>query len=644
MDESARDERARSERGLAEREATGASEAAPRGRAKARLRLAGALVATSVLGPPTLYALDRVTHADCVRRGVRIAGEPMGLVREADARARLEALATRLHERSLDVTLGGARHSLAASRVGFKLDTSATLGAALGLGRGPRALDNARAWLAGLVREDDVPLVGTLDEAALDEALRELAVEAITDTPFEGRLFVEGGKVKVEPPRAGRGVDFAKARALVLAALLDPRVGVVELPLETRPPRMPASAFEAARARAEQIVSGDVVLTNVEHDVRVTVTAAELGAALSAERAPSGDLEVSLDVRLLDKPLARARAKLESPAQDARIVIDERDRVRIEPSTTGTRIDEKLFVKSALEAALTPGRAGALVVDDGAAPKFSTEDAERLGIKGIVSRFETHHACCQKRVENIHRIADLMNGVVVAPGERFSVNDHVGPRTEARGFVLAPSIADGEMVDTPGGGVSQFATTLYNALLDGGYAILERKPHSWYFSRYPVGHEATLSYPKPDLVFRNDTAAGLLIKVEYGSTFVRVKLFGDNGGRKVERKVSGRFDWVPPPIERLPNDALDPEKEKVKERGARGFSVTTSRVITMPDGTKREDKRKVVYRPRERVIEVHSCKIPKGEKGHTGKPCPEPEKTETEGTDTGAGGAPLEPE
>jgi vancomycin resistance protein YoaR len=620
----------------------GASAPAPR--RAARLRLALTLAVASALGVPTLYAIDRVAHADCVRRGVRVAGEPMGLVREADARARVEALAARLAERSLDVTLGGSRHTLSAARVGFKLDASATLGAALGLGRGPRALDNARVWLAGFVRDDDVSLVGSLDEAALDEALRELAVEAIADAPFEGRLAVEGGKVKVEPPRPGRGIDLAKARALVLAALLDPRVGVVELPLEERPPRMEASAFEAAREKAERIVSGDVVLTNEAHGVRVTLTAAELGEALVTELGPSGAIEVSLDVRRLDKPLARARAKLESPAQDARIVVDEKDRVRIEPSTTGTRIDEKLFVKSALEGALSRGRTASFAVDDGAAPKFSTEEAERLGIKGVVARFETHHACCQKRVDNIHRIADLINGVVVAPGERFSVNDHVGPRTEARGFVLAPSIADGEMVDTPGGGVSQFATTLYNALLDGGYAIVERKPHSWYFSRYPVGHEATLSYPKPDLVFRNDTSAGVLIKVEYGSTFVRVKLFGDNGGRKVERKVSGRFDWVPPPVEHVANDALDPEKEKVKERGARGFSVYTSRIITMPDGTRREDKRKVVYRPRERVVEVHSCKIPKGEKGHTGKPCPEPEKTDPEAEGTGAGGAPLEPE
>ena len=63
----------------------------------------------------------------------------------------------------------------------------------------------------------------------------------------------------------------------------------------------------------------------------------------------------------------------------------------------------------------------------------------------------------------------------------------------------------------------------------------------------------------------------------------------------------------------------------MRESGSLGFSVVTARVLTLVDGTKREEKRTVVYRARPRVIEVHPCKIPKNEKGHTGEKCPEPE-------------------
>ena len=216
---------------------------------------------------------------------------------------------------------------------------------------------------------------------------------------------------------------------------------------------------------------------------------------------------------------------------------------------------------------------------------------------------------------------------MVKPGETFSVNQVVGPRTRANGFVPAPTIEEGEMVDTLGGGISQFATTFFNAVFHGGYDILERQPHTYYFARYPMGHEATLSYPKPDLVFRNDTDAGALIRCEYGDTFIRVKIFGDNGGRKVTAKVSGQFDIKRPPVQLFPNRKLSPNREKVRYGGMIGWSVVVSRLLTFPDGSRREEKRKVIYNPRPREVEVHPCRIPKDEPGYTGEECPVPTDT-----------------
>jgi hypothetical protein len=149
-----------------------------------------------------------------------------------------------------------------------------------------------------------------------------------------------------------------------------------------------------------------------------------------------------------------------------------------------------------------------------------------------------------------------------------------------------------------------------------------------------MGIEATLSFPKPDLVFYNDTPAAVLIRADYGDTFIRIRLFGDNGGRKVDRKVSAPFDYTDPKIEYIGNPRRDPEKEKVKDGGSNGFSVVVERVVHMPDGTTREEKRTVVYKGHTRVLEVHPCKIPKDEKGWTGEKCPEPEHD-----DSGEGGA-----
>ena len=105
-------------------------------------------------------------------------------------------------------------------------------------------------------------------------------------------------------------------------------------------------------------------------------------------------------------------------------------------------------------------------------------------------------------------MADLVRGAIVPPGETFSINEHVGQRTAEKGFVLAGAIANGEHVEEIGGGVSQFATTTFNAAFFAGLPFGEYQSHSECFDRYPRGREATMGFPHPDLQIKNDTPYG----------------------------------------------------------------------------------------------------------------------------------------
>ena len=110
---------------------------------------------------------------------------------------------------------------------------------------------------------------------------------------------------------------------------------------------------------------------------------------------------------------------------------------------------------------------------------------------------------------NIHRGADVINGTIVGPGDTFSLNAALGPRTLEKGYVAAPQIgADLSYEDAVGGGVSQLSTTLYNATFFGCYKDVTHSVHSLYISRYPMGREATLNYPGIDNQFQNDSASG----------------------------------------------------------------------------------------------------------------------------------------
>ena len=148
-----------------------------------------------------------------------------------------------------------------------------------------------------------------------------------------------------------------------------------------------------------------------------------------------------------------------------------------------------------------------------------------------VSRFTTFFDCCLPRVTNIRLIAREVDRTVVLPGETFSVDEVVGPRTSAGGYVPAPYLINGQGACCAiGGGVSQFGTTIHNAVFWGGYDVVSHRPHSGWISRYPLGIEATLVYSAIDYRFRNDTDTPVIIRTSSTGTSVTVEIWGYQGG------------------------------------------------------------------------------------------------------------------
>jgi vancomycin resistance protein YoaR len=486
------------------------------------------------------------------------------------------------------------------------------------------------SWrLARLFTASQVPLPVVFDPQKLQAKLDEWQREGIADPPVPAAIVIEQGKAKGVPPRAGTRIDAAAVQSTWLRALsTDTAAGELSVPLPVRreEPKLDEGVLSQAVERAQHLLAGPVVLTHEWGEL--TLSPSVLGAMLRTEMRGAHELHIDLDDAALDSQLTSLRVALERPSANARFVVETGDKLRIEPSATARRVTTAQVEQSIWNAAQTTGRSAVLPVTEVDEATLTTAQAEALRISKKVSSFVTYFPCCQPRVKNIARMAELLDGTVLHPGEILSVNGRVGPRTPARGFVAGPTIVEGEMEDTFGGGVSQFATTLFNAVLNGGYQIIERQAHSYYFQRYPMGHEATLSFPKPDLIFRNDTEFGLLIQARVAKTSVRITLYGDNEGRKVERKLSHAFDFTDPKIDYVPNDKLAPDEHEELERGSRGFSVVVTRVLTLANGQRSEEARKVVYKPREAVVAIHPCNIPKEDDDYTGEECPKIEPEE----------------
>jgi vancomycin resistance protein YoaR len=122
-----------------------------------------------------------------------------------------------------------------------------------------------------------------------------------------------------------------------------------------------------------------------------------------------------------------------------------------------------------------------------AQPDLTTAEAQALGVRERVSTFTTRFPNNPPRTTNIRIAARRLDGVLVRPGEVFSLNETLGRRTPAKGYQQAPVIESGRLVKDYGGGVSQVSTTLFNAVFFAGLDVVTHKPHSFYISRYPRG-------------------------------------------------------------------------------------------------------------------------------------------------------------
>ena len=223
----------------------------------------------------------------------------------------------------------------------------------------------------------------------------------------------------------------------------------------------------------------------------------------------------------------------------------------------------------------------------------------------VVASFTTRYEPGQPRVTNIRRAAELLDETVLPPGARFSMNEALGERTLDRGFVAAPMVSGGRLVDSVGGGISQVATALYNAAFFAGLELVERTPHSFYIDRYPAGREATISWGGPELVFRNDWPSPLRMRLRTTPTSLTVRLYSARLGRRVETETLTPYGHVQPRTITVTNGTLEPGAHVVvQEAGAAGFTVEYTRRVYRFGDLIRDERFRTRYEPKNAIVEV----------------------------------------
>ena len=444
--------------------------------------------------------------------GVEIAGVAVGGVSAAEAERLVSARAKDLAEQPLVVVGPEGTVRTSGVELGARPRVSAAVAAA-----GVHRFGRARDLLDG-GRTRTVPLSWEIDAAAVRELAARLGPSA---PPSEAAVIVGADGIRVREGRVGYEVDSDALRARLESLPSRVRAPTIRVVPEVTTAEASATAQRIDRLTGSPrtILLGSVARTLEPTTLRMLVRVHPSG----------GGLSVAFDAGGLARLLPAS-----VPPRNAEFRVREAE-VAIVPAVQGRVLDVAATALRLAESDSPRVQAAVTIVQ----PDVTTAELDSLGIRDRVSEFTTYYPPGQPRVVNIRRAAAVIDGTILAPGAMFSMNEALGERTIAKGYVPAPQIGAGNsFVDSVGGGISQVATMLYNGAFFAGLELIEHQPHSLYIDRYPLGREATISWGGPELIFRNDWPASLLIDLDATETSITVRFFSSRLGRRVETETS----------------------------------------------------------------------------------------------------------
>lgn len=485
-------------------------------------------VAGVVLALVGAWAIDNAVSSGDVARNVTLAGRPVGGMPEFDLETVVSTLAVEAGDRPVVLESPDRTLAVTAAAVGLQLDRSATVDDVMAVRTRPHPLARPFVWLGSLFTTHEVTPTYHVDVPTAEAALAELAAANLTP-PTEPGFELVDGVVQATPGADGEALDLRDLDRRLLDEATRPTgegpFPPITIHLELAPlPPATTQAEAAALADQANALTQDP-LTLVVGGASATIEPAELRSWLRAVPAPDGGpAQLSTDLEAVQASLTDALGQVGTPAVQLSWQVSGDGSVSYTPGTPGTTCCAPDSAQRIVDA-LTAGEGSVTLALTERPPEHDAAWAESMGITQQVASFTTQHACCEARVDNIQRMADMVRGAVIAPGETFSLNGYVGPRTTAKGYKPAGVIYNGEFTEDVGGGVSQFTTTLFNAAFFAGLEIPEYMAHTIYISRYPYGREATLSYPNPDLKIRNETPHGILIWPSYTGSSITVTLY-----------------------------------------------------------------------------------------------------------------------
>ena len=469
-------------------------------------------------------------------------------------------------------------------QIGLELDLPATIN---GISK------NIFIFLKSAIFSTEVKPTINLDENTFKIALAKVITDN-TKTPINATLATQGGKVVTTEAVSGTQIDWEKTKkSLRESWLYEGRKA--EVVIVYIPPAVSNEDVNKVRSNlADLAVASPITLKIGTRSIEISPEV--IGTALNF--VPNKEkLESKFDETVIVNEISRLIPNIQTTASDATFDFPG-DKVVIVPAQEGIK-----FKPGQLDAALSPAfrqKDNRVVNLDSAVvkPLITTESLDALGIKEQLSTFRQDFDYLPYREINVGQAARYMDGKILKPGEIFSMNETIKERTTKNGYVKGIYIGEGGRFDFGlGGGVSIITSATWTAAFYAGLERIEQRAHSVHIARYAPGLEATVSWPKLDLKFKNNTQNNILIKAIPARDGITIAMYGTKEYDRITAKfgepynLNNNIDVV---------NSYDPNC--LPQDPAPGFKIVVTRQFWKNNSIVQSENLTTSYRPSDNII------------------------------------------
>jgi len=439
---------------------------------------------------------------------------------------------------------GPANFTRKAREMGIGFNVDKTVDKAYAVGREGNILDRLserlRASFGGATIAPDIDY----QPSKARGEVREIA-SRVDHSPREANVKIYGSEVEVTESRDGYELNLATTMASVDGAIED-MSGEASLRGDVLDPNVTTAEAEEAAKKARGALSEQLMLE--AEGESWTIAPADLGSALDVSR-QDGKIEVSLDRDNLDGRLTNVYNDLTVKPVEARYDFDSDGDVIVKASREGRSVEGEKLLDS-VQDGIFEGKREYQVPIEVTEPRYTTNELQAKKPTELQGSYRTNYRATTDqgltRVENLEIASGAVDGTFVAPGQTFSMVEHVQDLNYNEAHVIVESAEE----TAEGGGLCQVTSTLYNAVLYAGLPVVERTNHDSQLPYIRPGMDATVWYGDTtttaddvDMKFKN-TSDGYVLLQEYVSNdgYIYANVYGVPDNIKV--KMSSEEVWM----------------------------------------------------------------------------------------------------